>query len=67
MPERRYQRLKLLGQGSFGKAFLVKSIAEPKKRFVLKTIDVEELSDADRESAAMEAEVPLSYLFRMQG
>lgn len=51
-----YIKLKLLGTGTFGKAFLVKG-EHSGELFVIKEIDISEMSDAEKKEALKEAKI----------
>ena len=57
MFEARYERIKLLGEGSFGSAFLVRERNNPDAVQVSKEIRLRHLSDQQRKAASAEAEV----------
>lgn len=51
-----YKRLRLLGQGSFGKAYLVESISDG-TLCVLKQMDLNSMSDAEKKEATKESTI----------
>ena len=51
-----YEKGKVLGQGSFGRALLVKKKSTGEK-FVMKEIDVSRMPHSEREAAKLEAKV----------
>ena len=51
-----YKRIKLLGEGSFGKAYLVESIRD-KKKCVIKQLDLNNISEAERKETIKEAKI----------
>ena len=50
----RYKNIKLLGEGSFGKCYLVECIND-KTRCVIKQIDIKHMSKEEKEEAVREA------------
>lgn len=52
----KYEQIKLLGEGSFGKAFLVECI-EDKSLAVIKTIDLVAMSEEEKKEAILEAKI----------
>lgn len=52
----KYEQIKLLGEGSFGKAFLVESI-DDKSLSVIKTIDLVSMSEEEKKEAIQEAKI----------
>ena len=52
----KYVPVKLLGEGSFGKAYLVENTQE-KTYAVIKTIDIENMSESERKEAYFEAKI----------
>ena len=51
-----YRRIKLLGQGSFGKAFLVECISD-KTLCVLKQMDLNSMSEPEKKEAIKESQI----------
>lgn len=51
-----YKRIKLLGSGSYGRAFLVKEISTG-EYWVIKQIDLNELSPLEQDAAMKEAKI----------
>ena len=49
-----YKKLKLLGEGAFGKAFLVQA-ESTKELCVIKQVDISRMSDREREETLKEA------------
>ena len=54
MKKPEYERLKLLGEGSFGQAFLVKRL-DDKRLFVLKQMDLKSMSSKEKAETEKEA------------
>ena len=52
----KYEQIKLLGEGSFGKAYLVESI-ETKTLYVIKTIELGAMSEEDKQEAITESRI----------
>lgn len=52
-----FERVKVLGKGSFGEAILVQTRARPARQFVIKRIQLQSMSPDDREDALKEAQV----------
>ena len=55
MPAKDYSKVKDIGEGSFGKAVLVKN--KDGKQFVMKTVDTSRMSSKERKGALNEAKV----------
>ena len=51
-----YKQIKLLGQGSFGKAYLVENTTE-KKLYVIKTMILDEMNEKEQKEAYLEAKI----------
>lgn len=51
-----YKQIKLLGQGSFGKAYLVKNTLN-NKNYVIKSMILEEMSEKEQKEAYLEAKI----------
>ena len=51
-----YKRIKLLGEGSFGKAFLVESLKDH-KLCVIKQMDMSRMSDIEKKKVIYEAKI----------
>ena len=51
-----YKRIKLLGEGSFGKAYLVEYIADGTK-YVLKQVDLSKMTDEEKKDTLKEAKI----------
>lgn len=49
-----YRKIKLLGEGAFGKAFLVKA-ESTKDLCVIKQVDIQAMSEREREETVKEA------------
>ena len=52
----KYEQIRLLGEGTFGKAYLVESI-EDKSQAVIKTIDLGNMSEDEKSEALQEAKI----------
>ena len=53
----KYQKIRVLGKGSFGCAILASNKAEGGKKYVIKELDVTNISKAERQAAQQEAQV----------
>lgn len=51
-----YKKLKLLGEGSFGKAFLVECESD-KSKAVIKQMDIGKMSEEERRDTLLEAKI----------
>ena len=51
-----YRKIKLLGEGSFGKAYLIERISDG-LMCVMKTIDLSKMSEAERRETLQEAKI----------
>ena len=52
----KYKKLRLLGEGSFGKAYLVKS-ENTGDLYVIKEIDITQMTEAERQETLKEAKI----------
>lgn len=59
-----FEKVKVLGHGSFGEAILVQTRARPARRFVIKRIKLHSMSSGDRADALKEAQVSQQLLRR---
>ena len=55
-----YKKIKVLGQGSYGKAYLVECIADRTLQ-VLKQMDMRGMSESEKQEAYKEAEITKSF------
>ena len=51
-----YKRIKLLGEGAFGKAYLVESVSD-KSTCVIKQVDLSKMSEKEKKDTLTEARV----------
>ncbi len=51
-----YKRLKLLGEGAFGKAYLVESVSD-KTLCVIKQVDLSKMTEQEKKDTLMEAKI----------
>ena len=54
--QEKYRKIKLLGQGSFGKAFLVECLQD-KSLCVIKEMDMKNMSEQERKDTVKEAQI----------
>ena len=52
----KYRKIKLLGEGSFGKAYLIERVSD-KLMCVMKTIDIGRLSESEKRETLQEAKI----------